>query len=131
MLRHIADKCLGLADSCLVGSHPFKSLFEEVLADGGAIDQVLAQAICSTIRLGEMSLRITHTRSRIYGIIDFLVVERLACYIDCLEPFQFLRFLTFTDLNRQLIVEDFLLYISWLIEVNLLTYAEFSCHILA
>ena len=51
MLRHIADKCLSLSVTCLVSCHPFKSLFEEVLADGSAIDQVLAQAICTTIRL--------------------------------------------------------------------------------
>ena len=42
MLRHIADKCLRLAASSLMSSHPFKSFFEEVLADGSANNQVLA-----------------------------------------------------------------------------------------
>lgn len=104
MTRHIADERLRLSVSCLVSCHPFKSLLEEVLADRSANDQILAQTICSAIRLREMTLGIAHKRTCIYGIVDFLVVERLACYIDCLEPFQFLRLLTFTDINRQLIV---------------------------
>src|SRR5574344_1843562 len=49
MLRHIADKCLGLSASSLVSCHPFKSLFEKVLANGSTNNQVLAQAICATI----------------------------------------------------------------------------------
>ena len=77
-----------------------------------------------------MTLGIIHKRTCIHGIVDFLVVERFTCYIDCLEPFQFLRLLTFTHINRQLIVKDSFLHIGWLIEVKLLTYAEFVCDIL-
>lgn len=47
MLRHIPYECLWLSAAGFVGRHPFKSPFEEVLTDGSAIDQVLAQAIGS------------------------------------------------------------------------------------
>ena len=49
MLRHIADKRLSLSVTCLVGSHPFKSLFEKVLTNGSANYQVFTQAVCSAI----------------------------------------------------------------------------------
>ena len=49
MLRHIAYKRLWVAIASLVGSHPFKSLFEVILANGYTSNQVLAQAICSAI----------------------------------------------------------------------------------
>ena len=44
MLRHIAYKRLWVAIACFVVCHPFKSFFEEVLTNGSANDQVLAQA---------------------------------------------------------------------------------------
>ena len=49
MLRHIAYKCLWVAIASLVGSHPFKSLFEKVLTNGSANYQVFTQAVCSAI----------------------------------------------------------------------------------
>ena len=101
-----------------MGCHPFKRLFEEVLTNGSAINQVLAQAIGSAIRLGEMTLGITHERAGINGIMNLLVVERFTCNVDGLEPFQFLRFFSFTYINCQLIVEDSPSYVCRLIRIK-------------
>ena len=77
-----------------------------------------------------MPLGITHKRTGINSIVDFLVVERLSRNVDGLEPFQLLRLFTFAHIYCQLIVKDSLLYVSWLIEIILLVYAESSSNIL-
>ena len=101
-----------------MGCHPFKSFLEEVLTNGSANDQVFAQTIGSAICLGEMTLGITHKRTGINGIMNLLVVERFTCNVDGLEPFQFLRFFSFTYINCQLIVEDSPSYVCRLIRIK-------------
>ena len=104
MNRHIAHGTLRAAQSGLMLCHPFQGLLQEILTYRRTRHQILSQAVSSTIALGEMQLGITHKGACIYSITYLLLVERLACNIDCLEPLQLLRLFSLAHIYRQLVI---------------------------
>ena len=77
-----------------------------------------------------MLFGIAHERPGKDGIIDFLVVQRLASNVDGLKPLQLLRCRTLAHIDGQGIVENPSLYILRLIEEILELIRELASHIL-
>ena len=101
--RHIAHGGLRLSEARFVLRHPFERLFQEVLPDGRAVHVVFAEAIRAAVRFREMALGVAHERAGIDGVVDFLVVERLARDVDGLKPFEFFRSLALAEVHGEAI----------------------------
>ena len=129
--RHIAHGRLRLSEARFVLRHPFECLFQEVLPDGRAVHVVLAEAIRAAVRFREMALGVAHERAGIDGVVDFLVVERLARDVDGLKPFEFFRSLALAEVHGEAVVEDTLLEVGREVEEALEVHAELARHVVA
>ena len=131
VVSHVAFYGLPMAASCLVLCHPFESFLQVILSVACAVHEVFAQAFRTAVLLREVAFGIADKMSRKDGIVYFLVVQHLARDVDSLEPVELLRRSALADIDVELVVEDFLLYVGRLIVKVLEVHREVSSPIFA
>ena len=111
-------------------SNPCQCLFQQFLPNRVAFQVSVSHFRSNTVAFREVVLRIGQPRSRVCSIQQFLRRQNLASDVNALEPFQFLGFGAFADVDRQLIVQNCLLFLVGQVLEELVVAIDFDRKIL-
>lgn len=90
-------------------TEPFEGGLQVVLADGGAVKILVSNLRTGSAGFAEILLGILTPGTRVHRIQNFLIGQGCAGDIDALEPLPALLIRPLADVDKQLVVEDFIL----------------------
>lgn len=85
---------------------PLQRGFEDLLADGRAVDVVLGEQVSCAVALAEFQLGVSQPRTGVHGVAQFLVEEFLTGDVDDAEPIELLFVVALAKVDHQFVIQD-------------------------